>query len=179
METKITTGQMKRLQVLYGQLARHTFDGGNGGREARLEWASQLVRRKISSFSELTFEDARHLIDVTQAQLGVKAPATSKRMDRERARRAGTEGRKGSDDSSVTLVGPEELARIQRALDVLGWSQAQFEGWLRSPRSPLGKKSNPSIRTLREANRVWWALKGMAQARGLWKDETAYRRQSA
>ena len=45
----------------------------------------------------------------------------------------------------------------------------QFEAWLRSPRSPLGRKSNPQIRTVAEANSVRWALIKMLKARGLWR----------
>lgn len=177
MDDRITSGQLKRLQVLYSQLARRTFDGGNGGRDARLQWASRLLNRSISSFSEITQNEARHLIDTTQAQLGVKAPSHKRpRMDREMARRAGTEGRKGLATPSATLAGPAELARIQYALDLLGWSQAQLEGWLRSSRSPLSAKADPKIRTLGEANRVWWALKRMAQGHGVWKDPATYAR---
>lgn len=176
MEAKITPAQMKRLQVLYSQLVRSTFDGGDGSREARLAWASQLLCRSVSSFRELTQSDARHLIDVTQAQLGVKAPAKKRRLDSQAAMQAGTEGRRDGERGKHTLVGPQDLARIQYALDLLGWTQEQLEGWLRSSRSPLGKRANPAIRTVGDANRVWWALKRMAQSRGLWKDEAEYRR---
>jgi|SRR5579884_343703 len=180
MEAKITPAQMKRLQVLYAQLVRSTFDGGDGSREARLAWASQLVCRKISSFSDLTFNDAKHLIDITQQQLGVKAPAKKReRLSREAALQAGTEGRRDGSPDKHTLVGPHDLARIQYALDLLGWTQEQLEAWLRSPRSPLGKRSNPAIRTVGDANRVWWALKRMAQSRGVWRDEGEYRRRTA
>jgi hypothetical protein len=180
MEAKITPAQMKRLQVLYSQLVRTTFDGGDGSREARLAWASQLLCRSVSSFRDLTQGDARHLIDVTQQQLGVKVPARKRdRLSGEKAMQAGTEGRRDGERGKHTLVGPRDLARIQYALDLLAWTQEQLEGWLRSPRSPLGKRSNPSIRTVGDANRVWWALKRMAQSRGLWKDEEEYRRRTA
>lgn len=168
MEQSITSGQLKRLQVLYGQLARHTLEGAD--REARMRWASGLVGRTISSFSDLTQADAHHLIDTLQGQLGVKAPTKRrKRLSRDDAQKAGTEGRRGQESSELTMAGPAELARVQYAIGLIGWSQAQFEGWLRSPRSPLRHKSSPVIRTLGDANRVWWALKKMAVARGLWK----------
>lgn len=163
-QSQITSGQMKRLQVLYGQLARHTMEGAD--RASRLAWAAAMVKRPIASFYDLTDAEARYLIDGIQAQLGVKAPA-KKRLDREAARRAGTEGRRGSD--TTTMVSAADLARIQHALDVLGWSHAQFEGWLRSPSSPL--RGRHEIRTLGDANRVWWALKRMAMARGVWKEK--------
>jgi hypothetical protein len=172
MEKPISSGQMKRLQVLYGQLARHTQQGTD--RAARLAWASQLVRRPIASFSDLTVDDARHLIDTLQGQLGVQVPARPrKRLDRHAAQKAGTEGRRGHASDEITLAGPSEFARIRYVLDLLGWSQAQLEGWLRSPRSPLSRNATPSIRTLYDANRVYWALKGMATAQGKWKGSRA------
>jgi hypothetical protein len=168
MENLISSGQMKRLQVLYGQMARHTMQDSD--RAARLAWASQLVCRPVTSFSDLTSNDATHLIDTLQAQLGVQAPARPRRrLDRRAAQKAGTEGRRGHASDEITLAGPSEFARIRYVLDLIGWSQAQLEGWLRSSRSPLRSKATPSIRTLADANRVYWALKGMATAQGKWK----------
>jgi hypothetical protein len=161
----INGGQMARLQTLYGQLCAHTQQPKD--RAARIAWAAELVRRPLASFRDLTRSEARGLIDTLQKQLGVQHPAQN-RPDRHRAERAGTEGRRG-DRGSVTLVGASDLARIQDALDRLGWSQAQLDGWLRSPSSPLGHRA--SIRTLGDANRVYWALKNMAKARGL-REET-------
>ena len=124
----------------------------------------------MKSFSDLSQADALHLIDGLQGQLGINVPAKPRRrLSREAAFKAGTEGRRGFESPEITLAGPSELARIQYALDLLGWNQAQLEGWLKSPRSPLGRKASPQIRTLFDANRVWWALKKMAVARGLWK----------
>lgn len=162
----ISAGQLKRLQALYGQLARHTQQAAD--RAARLSWASDLVCRPITSFSQLTQADAHHLIDTLQGQLGLKA--RPQRLSADAAYRAGTEGRRGASSASVTLVSDADMARIRYALGLIGWTQEQFEGWLRSPRSPLGRKASPAIRTLRDANRVWWALKGIAKARGLWKE---------
>jgi hypothetical protein len=164
----ISPAQLRRLQVLYGQLARHTDQGT--GREARLAWASELTGRTIASFSDLTQAEAVRLIDTIQGQLGVRAPARPRRrLRRSDARKAGTEGRRGNENTETTIAGARDLERIQYALTLLGWNQAQLEGWLRSPSSPLRKKATPEIRTLSDANRVWWALKGMAQARGLWR----------
>lgn len=172
MEKAITTGQMKRLQVLYSQMARHTQQGAD--RASRLAWASQLLRRPIASFSDLTLADARHLIDTVQGQLGVKVPARPRRrLNHQDAQKAGTEGRRGHASDEITLAGPSEFARISYVLDLIGWNEAQFDGWLRSSRSPLSRKASPSIRTLGDANRVYWALKGMATARGLWKGRKA------
>jgi hypothetical protein len=159
----ISKGQLRRLQTLYGQLARHTQEGSD--RAARIAWAEQLVGRLIASFSDLTAAEARRLIDTVQGQLGVNAPQQRRRrgrprLDRDAAHRAGTEGRRDDDSKQITMAGPAEFARIQYALEQLGWNQAQLDAWLRSPRSPL-KKSSPKIHTLGDANRVWWALKRM------------------
>lgn len=167
MSVPINKAQMRRLQTLYGQYAAHGHDGND--RASRLEWAMNYVGRTIVSFKDLTAEEARGLIDTLQAQLGVKAPPR-KRLDRDAARRAGTEGRRDNTSNEVTLATAQDLARIQYALDLLGWSQEQLAVWLASSRSPLGRRSSPTIRTLKDANRVWWALKRMAIARGLWRD---------
>lgn len=175
MKASITKGQLQRLQVLYAQHARHTLD--SAARTSRLEWASQLVQRPVESFRDLTLGEASHLIDSLQSQLGVRAPVKRRRrLDRDAADRAGNEGRRNDANRQSTLAGGSDLARIQYALSLLGWNQAQFEGWMHSPRSPLGKRANPQIRTVGDANRVWWALKRMAQNRGLWKEEADYRR---
>jgi hypothetical protein len=164
----ISKGQMRRLQALYGQLARHSLEGGD--RAARLAWASELVRRPLASFSDLTQAESRELIDTVQGQLGIQPavthrPRRRRRLSREDAQKAGTEGRRGQETTEVTLAGPAEFARIEYALGELGWNQEQFGAWLRSPRSPLGKRSQPEIRTLGDANRVWWALKRMLDRR--------------
>jgi hypothetical protein len=165
IDKQISSGQLKRLQVLYGQLCRHTDQRAD--RESRLIWASGLVERPITSFSDLTQNDARHLIDTLQGQLGIsesERPRRRRRLSRDAAYAAGTEGRRGNQSKSSTMVSPADLARIQYALDQLGWTQAQLEAWLRSDRSPLGKRATPEIRTLGDANRVWWALKRMIDA---------------
>jgi hypothetical protein len=171
MEKPISKNQLKRLQVLYSQLARHTDQGA--GREARLQWASDLVERPIASFTDLTMHDARHLIDTLQGQLGVKAPAT-KRLRREAAHRAGTDGRRNSPYSSAPqMVSAEDLAVIENYFTRLGWTRAQFDAWLSSARSPLSNRARPTIATLADANRVRWALKGMLQHAGLWEERVA------
>jgi hypothetical protein len=159
---------MARLQTLYGQLCAHTQQGRD--RAARIAWASELVRRPVASFSDLTQAEARSLIDTLQAQLGVQHP-TQKRMRREAADRHGRDGRRDGRDlkSTPELVGADDLATIEDYYARLGWTRDRFDAWLRSPHSPL-KKSNPEIRTKAEANRVRWALKGMLQHNGLWEE---------
>lgn len=164
----INPRQLRRLQTLYGQLAAHAQEGND--RAARLQWASDLVGRAIGSFSDLTAEEAHQLIDGLQGQMHMKFPA--KRLDRDEARRAGTEGRSKGDPYATQprIVSAKSLAVIENFYARLGWTRAQFDSWLASPTSPLKKKATPKIATEADANRVRWALKGMLQHRGLWED---------
>lgn len=171
MEKPISKDQLKRLQVLYSQLARHTDQGTD--REARIKWASDLVQRPIASFSDLTASDARHLIDTLQGQLGVKMPPKN-RLRREAAHRAGTDGRRNSPYASAPqMVSAEDLAVIDGYISRLGWTRAQFDAWLTSSRSPLPNRARPTITTLADANRVRWGLKRMLVRAGLWEDRAA------
>jgi hypothetical protein len=172
---KITKGQLTRVQILYGQFAARSLDAGTT-REARIAWASEQLGRKIASFSELSKDDATKLIDILQGGLGI-APTKPSRRPRRDDKAAGTEGRHDGAANIKTMATAEDVERIQNALQRLGWSVAQYEAWLRSARSPLARKVGktriaPTVITLRtryETNRVWWALKGMLTARGLWK----------
>lgn len=160
MTKPISTAQMRRLQTLYGQLCAHTQQPAD--REARIGWAQALVQRPIKSFNDLDRADAKHLIDTLQAQLGIAPTRPDRpRLDRRAARKAGTEGRRGS--AQETLAGPREIELVTAARDRLGWSQARLDAFLRSPSSPLPNRDNPSMHTLWAANRVYWALKRMAE----------------
>lgn len=165
---RINPAQLKRLQTLYSQLARHTQQGAD--RAARLEWAQGFVGRALSSFRELTADEARRLIDAAQGQTGTKYPSR-KRMDRDAADRHGRDGRRdgGEFKAAPQMVSAEDLAVIERFYARLGWTRDRFDAWLRSPSSPL-KKSDPAIRTKADANRVRWALKGMLHDAGLWEE---------
>ena len=173
MAMKATAAQIQKVQVVYAQMAAREI-GVENTREARLAWASQLLQRPIASFKDLKRGDAIHLIDQAQASLGVpfkphKLPAT-----REQARRAGLDGRKDVDHefaAAPQLVSAQEIAIIQAFVHRLGWSQAQFEAWLGTKRSPFGKRANKRIMTTADANQVRWALKGMLVARGLWDSD--------
>lgn len=166
----ISKGQLVRLQILYQQLAHHELGMGLS-REERMAWTSARLHKPVTSFSNLSREDAGWLIDQIQQHLGIKVPVKPrKRLDRDAAHSAGTEGRRKDDGKQATLAGAAEFARIHYVLDVLGWNEQQLDGWLRSSRSPLGHRATPTIRTLGDANRVWWALKRMAIAGGLWKE---------
>lgn len=170
MEKPISQNQLKRLQVLYGQFARHTDQ--DAGREARIRWASGLVERPIASFKDLTIDEARRLIDTLQGQLGVKAPQ-KQRLSRDAAHRAGTEGRRNNPyDATPQMVCAADLAVIEDYYSRLGWTRAQFDAWLSSTRSPI-KRAQPRIATLADANRVRWALKRMLKRAGLWEERAA------
>lgn len=156
----ITKPQLQRLQVLYKQYEAHSLDTG-ATRNDRLVWAGERIGRKVDSFSQLSLDEGRKLIDGLQHALGVKLP--SKRPRRHQTRRdgqkAGTEGRHDQIHEETTLVGDKDLRRIQGQLDRLGWTQARLEAFLASPKGPNGRST--SIRTLGEANRIYWALKRM------------------
>lgn len=166
----ITAAQQKRLQTLYSQVARHTQEGAS--REARLAWASEAIGRNIGSFNDLNSAEAKQLIDSAQAQLGVKAPAKRDgfrgRMGREAAQQAGTEGRKDGNPDTHTMASATDVDRIHAVMDVLGWNQAMLTSWMQSPRGPLARRTE--IRTVGDANRVYWGLKRIAKAKGLWRD---------
>jgi hypothetical protein len=172
--SKITKLQLKRVQVLYSQFAARSFDAGPS-REARIAWASEKLGRSITSFSDLSKDDAHKLIDTLQGGLGI-APSPRRRRPRTNSQAAGTEGRRDNTANMRTMPTQEDWDRIQNALTRLQWSTAQYEAWLRSVRSPLARKmgktrvapTDITLRTLHDTNRVWWALKQMLKARGLW-----------
>jgi len=168
----ITKAQLVRLQVLYTQFAHHEIGIGTS-RDERLAWATQRLCKPVTSFNDLSSSDAVYLIDQLQNELGVKAPSKpSKRLNRDQARRAGVDGRRDSQEfaSAPQLASAADLEVIKTYYARLGWERAQFDAWLRSPRSPLKHKSAPTITTTFDANRVRWALKGMLQHAGKWED---------
>lgn len=172
MPDSITRGQLKRLQTLWGQYARHEMIPNT--REERLRWASsQFKYVAVTSFKELTDADASFLINRLQSMMGIKetSPAAATRRyrsgikDRDRAHAAGTEGRRGKKDK-LTIAAAEDLEMIDRQLAEMGWDRARLDALLISPSSPLGarRSSNPQIRTLADVNRVMWALRRIAKA---------------
>lgn len=170
---QITKPQIGRLQVLYGQLAAHEIGVGTD-RLARLRWVSERLGREIASFKDLSADDAGFLIDSIQVQLGVKAPIKH-RLNRTQARRAGLDGRKDGAEYSEApqMATAADLERIQKLLAQIEWSEETFRNFLASSRSPLAKRGDKSIRTTNDANKVWWALKRIAQRKGIWKGKAA------
>jgi uncharacterized protein (DUF1684 family) len=146
-------------------------------RAARLAWASECLAREVSSFSDLSSDEARRLIDVLKRSLGQaltrEAQPWRRVPARDRAKQAGTAGRNGVNSSLIELASPDDLARIEQARERLGWTAEQLNAWLRSNASPLKRSGERTIRTVAEANRVWWALKAMMVRAGVWKRKKA------
>jgi hypothetical protein len=169
-ETKITRDQMKRLQTLWGQYARHELLPNT--REERLRWAASQFKYTggLSSFKELTLVDASFLINQLQSLLGIKETSPSARprryrsriKDKDQAHAAGTEGRRGQRDK-LTIATAEDLALIETQLQMMDWTRARLGALLNSSSSPLGRRSNPQLRTVADVNRVLWALKRIAR----------------
>lgn len=165
-EATITRDQLKRLQTLWGQYARREMIANH--REARLTWAGEQLGHFISSFSDLTISEASALINVLQGSMGIaeSSPAARPRRyrsrikDRDRAHAAGTEGRRGGSNTS-TMSTAEDLAMIDAQLTEMGWTRERLDAFLASPSSPIGRSSQ--IRTVRQINKVLWALKGIAK----------------
>ena len=176
---KATLAQIKRLQTCYGQLCTHSI-GFENTREARLAWAAEVLGRQIASFSQLTLDQARTLIDAAQGALGHRDPLKpgAKRQQEpkrsaEAAHRAGVDGRAGETvyAASPEIVSAEDIETIASYYARLGWDLSQFDKWIHSRSSPL--RGRKQVRTTADANRVRWALKGMLQDAGRWADWNA------
>ena len=133
------------------------------GRTERLAWASDIVRRPLASFYELTSDEAARLIDFMKRALGQEVtPAIQsfyrRRPDRDQARAYGTAGRRGNASKEIRLVDAPTLELVDRLVNQLGWTRTRLEAFLQSKSSPV---PGGAIRTLPQANRVIWALKNM------------------
>jgi hypothetical protein len=172
---QVNSAQLGALQVLYIKWSAAGFASGQDERAvrtARLAWASENVGRSVSSFSDLTRDEARRLIDLLKTFLGQKLTRPTSPWRRIRAgvpaQQAGTSGRKGVESTLVQLSSADDLGRIAEVLERLGWSEERYRKWLLSARSPL-RGSDGTIRTLADANRVYWALKAMVVRCGRWE----------
>ncbi len=161
------------LHTLYSAWERHTVQASRDSRSERLAWASENVGRPVSSFAELTRDEARQLVDRLKGSMeqpvGEAARPWRRIRSRERAHAAGTAGRRDRSSSVIQMASPDDIARIDEAVRRLGWSRDQYENWLKSKRSPINSKDQALIRTVTEANRVWWALKAMLRRSGEWR----------
>lgn len=160
MVKPITPGARTRLQILYGQYAARSFDVGTS-REDRMAWATEVLGREVESFSKLSADEGKQLIDHLQAILGIEQtlPPKRRRMSKRNAQKHGTEGRRDQLHDETTMVdGTEQLFRkIQGQMTLLGMDNDGLKRFLRSTHGP--NNGRDTIRTLGEANRVWWALK--------------------
>jgi hypothetical protein len=167
-----TREQIVALLALYSQWQNHSLPERADPRAARLAWASENTNRSISSFSDLSREEARRLIDLLKGSMGQplnERPDPWRRVNcRDRAQAAGTAGRRGEASSLIQMASPDDLARVEELICRLKWTREQFEGWLKSPRSPLRASGQVTIRTAAQANRIYWALKAMLVRAGGW-----------
>ena len=177
MKGTVTAAQIVALQTLYARWSSHSLEIGADPRAARLAWASENIGRPIPSFSELSRDEARRLIDGLKGSIGqevAEKPHPWRRIrSRERAHAAGTAGRRDAASSLIQMASPDDQARIDEALLRLGWSRERYEAWLQSSSSPVAGKSAGAILTVGEANKVWWALKAMLRRSGRWFSKTA------
>ncbi len=174
MNKRASRDQVVALQTLFAAWHSRMLTDEVDSRGARLAWASEQLARSISSFSELSAGEARKLIDTLKESLGQELgqrPQPWRRVPaRDPAHRAGIAGRKGVRSEVAQIASADDLARIDKGLQRLGWSREQFDAWLKSDRSPL-KREDRAIRTLADANKVWWALKSMLIRAGAWKQQ--------
>jgi hypothetical protein len=172
-KTGISDAQLTRIQVLWTQYFHREMI--KNSRDERLRWASQQIKRAISSFKELTLSEASDLINLLQSEMGIKesSPAVRPRRfrsrikDRDHAHAAGTEGRRGS-RGKFTIATSDDLNMIDSQLTAMEWTRERLDAFLTSPSSPLRTSHNRQLRTVGDVNRVLWALKGIAarQAKG-------------
>jgi hypothetical protein len=173
-----TRAQVVALQTLFAAWhSRELTAQATDIRSARLAWASESLGHDVPSFRDLTSDEARRLIDILKRSIGQsltrEAQPWRRVRARDRAKQAGTAGRNGANSSLIELASPDDLARIEQARQRLGWSSEQLKAWLGSTASPLKRSGECTIRTVAEANRVWWALKAMMVRAGVWKRKKA------
>src|SRR6204780_2198545 len=97
---KANHAQIVALQTLFSAWHSRSLSDAGDARGARLSWASTQLGRDVDSFSNLTSDEARQLIDVLKQSLGQplsRQPQSGNRVRaRDRAQEAGTAGRKGA-----------------------------------------------------------------------------------
>lgn len=147
-EKLITRKQLKRLQTLWGLLARHEgFDPKDRG--LRLAWVAHALARDVDavrplgSFRELSEAEARTAIDKIQECLPAELVTHKKK-------------RKGKPAPPASSA---QLARIAELQTALGMTAERFDAWLRSSHSPL--RTRHLIRTTFDAGAVIRALENM------------------
>ena len=157
----ISPGQLKRLQTLWGKLwpMMREIDAYKGldSRSARLAWVAVQVCRSVESCKALTRAEAMRVLEQMQRLLPA-TEVTRRPPGRDQARAYGTAGRKRAAGNEVRLPDASTFALLEKLTTALGWDRTRLDLFLASPKSPLRGRV---IRTLADANRVIWALKGM------------------
>jgi hypothetical protein len=152
----LSPSQLRRLQTLWGLFCRQSnLDATD--RDARLRWASDAIGRPISSFKELSADEAVTAIDAMQKHLPSEL-VTRKRPARRAAYAYGTAGRRGRNEKEVRMVDADTLRLLYALVGKLGWSRERFDSFLHGKSSPV---RSGAIRTLAEANRAIWSIKNM------------------
>ncbi len=167
---KISGKQMKRLQTLWGIFVKSGFASTNPEpRAARLLWVGETIGRQIGSFKDLSAAEAKTAIDAIQKHLPAELLTRSSsrralpaRPGRETAQAYGTSGRSrlagANAGGAVRMADAGTLQLLANLCTALGWTRERLDAFLRSSKSPV---RSGRVRTLAEANRVIWILKGM------------------
>lgn len=167
-----TRDQIVALHTLYAQWERHSIQESANPRAARLAWASSSLGREIASFTEISRDDARWLIDALKGSLGqasTEKPQPWRRVrSRAKAHAAGTAGRRDTQSSLVHMASHDDLARIDEMVRRLGWTADRYEAWRNSKFCPVSSRDQAAILTVDHANRIYWALKAMLRRSGGW-----------
>jgi hypothetical protein len=155
-EEKLWRQQIVRLHTLWGVFCRESnLDAKD--RAARLGWTADAIGRQITSFGELTADEANLVIDAIQKLLPPEL-LKRKRPSRRLAQAYGTAGRRGREDAEIRLVDAETWRLIDLLLARIGWTREQLAAFCHSAKSPV---RSGRIATLAEANKVIWSLKAM------------------
>lgn len=164
----ISPRQLGIAQTLWSQFYAHrALDfADTDSRQARLQWARDLLGYAISSFKNLSRSEANVVIDALKRAMGAPSGRSGSQQDGEDRGLQGR-SRQPRGPRHLVMASAEDRQRVQRAIERLGWSRVQFETWLSSATSPLAGRTE--IRSQADANRVWWALKAMLRRAGKWK----------
>ncbi len=160
---KISPLQLRALQTLFALYARRSLEMSAADvRTARLAWASENLGRPVTSFTELRNAEAARLLEMLKRSLGQEViPPVRRPRSRQAAIGFGTHGRRNRRVDVEILAAREDLQEVDRLRERLGMMREDFETWLRSRSSPIGRRGGRELRTISDCNRVRWALKAM------------------
>jgi hypothetical protein len=115
-----------------------------------------LVGFQKTSLRELTDAEARTILDGIRGKRRAAGGGSSGYRHTERGYAMGVAGRKRNDGSlGEYLVAARELEMLREAAALRGWSRETLDQFIR--RQLRGR----AIRTMREFNKVYWAVKAM------------------